>query len=400
MGMEYIFWFSVAMIFYAYLGYPVVLYILSMIRKKQVLRNEGYRPDVSFIITVHNEQDRLPEKIKNTLALDYPKEKLEIIFASDASTDQTDAIVQSYPQFRLVRSPERRGKEFAQKCAVDQAHGEILVFSDVSTLLESHGIQKIVANFVDPTVGCVSSEDRFVDRQGQVSGEGVYVKYEMFLRRLESQVCSVVGLSGSFFAARREVCTNWDVDLQSDFNTLINSQKISLRGISDPYSLGYYGNIKDERKEFHRKVRTVVRGLTVMKRNLQVLNPIIYGFFSFEILSHKICRWSVPFFLLITLISNMLILKYSYVYFITFYIQIVFYAVALLGYMNINTHDIEKYNYFKRLICKLNNNRYVVLIERYLKIPFYFCLVNLAIFIAWYKVCKKESFIYWKPSHR
>jgi hypothetical protein len=239
-----------------------------------------------------------------------------------------------------------------------------------------------------------------VDRQGQVSGEGAYVKYEMFLRRLESQVCSVVGLSGSFFAARREVCTNWDVDLQSDFNTLINSQKISLRGISDPYSLGYYGNIKDERKEFHRKVRTVVRGLTVMKRNLQVLNPIIYGFFSFEILSHKICRWSVPFFLLITLISNMLILKYSYVYFITFYIQIVFYAVALLGYMNINTHDIEKYNYFKRLICKLNNNRYVVLIERYLKIPFYFCLVNLAIFIAWYKVCKKESFIYWKPSHR
>jgi glycosyltransferase involved in cell wall biosynthesis len=389
MGMEYIFWFSVAMIFYAYLGYPAVLSILSMIRKKQVLRNEEYCPDVSFIITVHNEQDRLPEKIKNTLALDYPKEKLEIIFASDASTDQTDAIVQSYPQFRLIRSPVRRGKEFAQKCAVDQAHGEILVFSDVATLLESQGIQKIVANFADPTVGCVSSEDRFVDRQGQVSGEGVYVKYEMFLRRLESQVFSVVGLSGSFFAARREVCLKMAVDLQSDFNTLLNSLKLGFRGISDPQSLGYYENIADEKKEFQRKVRTIVRGMFVLKGNLSVFNPIEYGLFSWELFSHKLCRWLVPFFMIMLFISNGIISKVSNLYFILFISQCIFYGMAMLYMLKIiKLNNVKKNHILESIVNKI------------VKISYYLILVNAAIVVAWMKVLKGEKKVYWNPSRR
>lgn len=389
--MEYIFWFSVAMIFYAYFGYPAVLYILSLFKQKQVLRDEEYCRDVSFIITVHNEQERLPQKIKNTLALDYPKEKLEIIFASDASTDQTDAIVQSYPQFRLVRSPERRGKEFAQKCAVDQAHGEILVFSDVSTLLESHGIQKIVANFADPTVGCVSSEDRFVDQQGQISGEGAYVKYEMFLRRLESQVCSVVGLSGSFFAARREVCGNWAVDLQSDFNTLLNSLKLGLRGGSDPASLGWYRDIADEKKEFSRKVRTVLRGLSVLNRNLSTLNFFRYGLFSWELFSHKICRWLVPLFLVLAFISNLLLISSSVFYLFLLCVQLVFYLLAAWHFVPVFRGKNKKGEAGNRITSKFISS---------LKIPYYFLVVNAAILLAWIRFFKGERPVYWAPSKR
>ena len=232
--MKIVFWISVSFIFYAYFGYPCILYILSLFRHREVKRDLAYSPQVSFIVTVHNEEQRIREKIKNTLELDYPDDKLEIIFASDASTDGTDSIIESYKQLKLVRAPERKGKEYAQKCAVDQASGEILVFTDVATMLDKDGLRQIVANFSDDTVGCVSSEDKFIDSDGQISGEGAYVKYEMFLRNLESRVNTLVGLSGSFFAARRAVCLNWVTDLQSDFNTLLNSVKLGLRGVSDP----------------------------------------------------------------------------------------------------------------------------------------------------------------------
>ena len=196
-------------------------------------------PSVSYIITAYNEEKRIKEKIENSLGQDYPKEKLEIIVASDCSSDGTDEIVRSFEEngIKLVRAPERKGKENAQKHAVDAANGEILVFSDVATVLKPDGISNIVRNFSDPAIGCVSSEDKFVDKDGNVSGEGAYVKYEMFLRKLESKVNTLVGLSGSFFAARRQVCENWATDLQSDFNTLLNSVKLGLRGISDPNSI-------------------------------------------------------------------------------------------------------------------------------------------------------------------
>ena len=134
---------------------------------------------------------------------------------------------------RLVRATERRGKEAAQQLALESASGEILIFSDVATALAPNGVSTIVANFADPTVGCVSSIDRFVDADGRVSGEGAYVRYEMFLRALETRVNSLVGLSGSFFAARREVCARWASDRQSDFSTLLNAVDLGLRGVLD-----------------------------------------------------------------------------------------------------------------------------------------------------------------------
>jgi len=391
--MFFIFWFSIAAIIYAYFGYPLALYGLSLLRKRPVQRDEHHLPSLSLIITVHNEQERVQRKIDNTLNLDYPWDRLEVIFASDASTDRTEEIITSYPQFKLVRSPARKGKEFAQKCAVDAAQGEILVFSDVATMLDRGGLRSMAANFADPSVGCVSSEDRFVDEQGQVSGEGAYVRYEMFLRRLESRVCSVVGLSGSFFAARKEVCAHWAVDLQSDFNTLLNAVKMGLRGVSDPQTLGYYTNIADENKEFSRKVRTVLRGLSVLMRNLPVLNVSRYGLFAWELFSHKLCRWLVPFFLLLAFVANLFLVGESGLYLMLLVAQIFFYALAIF-----HTRIQAKMDQWLTKI--LGNATLRSKFSSLLKIPYYFFIVNAAILMAWIKYLKGERAVFWNPSKR
>jgi glycosyltransferase involved in cell wall biosynthesis len=372
------FWSSILFILYAYLGYPLILMVLSAFRSRPVKKG-NFTPSVSFIITAYNEEKRIQEKVENTLKQNYPKEKLEIIVASDCSTDRTDEIVKSYgPQgIRLVGSPQRMGKEAAQKLALNGSSGEILVFSDVATELSPDGVLNIVKNFYDPTVGCVSSQDRLLDPEGRISGEGAYVRYEMLLRRLESRVNSVVGLSGSFFAMRREVCQDWATDLQSDFNTLLNTIKLGMRGVSDPESVGYYRTILDDQQEFDRKVRTVLRGITVLMRSLPMLNPLLYGLFSWQLISHKLARWLVPFVLLLALISNGFLVTHSVFYRVTFILQLGFYMMAMAS--------IKYTGSWARPLFRIMS---------------YFALVNLSILSAWYLYIRKERVVAWSPSER
>jgi glycosyltransferase involved in cell wall biosynthesis len=300
--------------------------------------------------------------------------------ASDCSSDGTDAIVKSYGdrEIKLVRAPVRKGKESAQKLAVELAKGEILVFSDVATILPEQAVSNIVRNFHDPTVGCVSSVDRFIDQHGGVSGEGAYVRYEMFLRHLETRVNSLVGLSGSFFAARSMVCKQaWSDDLQSDFNTVLNSMRMGLRGVADPESVGYYKNIADERREYDRKVRTVLRGISVFMRSLALINPLRHSLFAWQLLSHKLCRWLVPFGMMTAFVSNGFLAFSSRWYAILFLIQILFYSVALGGIL------------WKPLL------RLPVI-----KLSSFFLLVNASIFQAWVRYCSGERLVAWEPSKR
>ena len=365
------FWAAVALVLYAYFGYPCLLVAISLVRRRGIRRMAATCP-VSFIIAAHNETSRIAAKIENTLAQDYPGH-LEIVVASDCSTDGTDDVVRGYaPRVRLVRTLERRGKEAAQQVAIAATSGDILVFSDVATALAPDGVSRITANFADPTVGCVSSVDRFVDADGQVSGEGAYVRYEMFLRALETQVNSVVGLSGSFFAARRVVCRNWSADRQSDFNTLLNSVQLGLRGVLDPSSIGYYHPIIDHRAEFQRKVRTVVRGISVLAGNLSLLNPLRYGLFAWQLASHKLCRWLVPVALVIALVMNAVLAAYSPWYEATLGVQLGFYGAVAGGWAG----------------------------NRTLRIPFYFFVANFAILMAWFRYARGERMTTWSPSQR
>jgi hypothetical protein len=366
-----LFWCSVGLVFYAYFGYPCVLMAMSVIVHRRV-RTGPTDCAVTFIITAYNEVARIADKIENTLTQTHAG-PLEIIVASDCSTDGTDEIVKTYaPRVRLIRAPERRGKEAAQQLAVHAASGEILIFSDVATALAPGAVATITENFADPTVGCVSSVDRFVDADGRISGEGAYVRYEMFLRTLETRVNTLVGLSGSFFAARRGVCVNWAPDRQSDFNTLLNSATLGLRGVLDPLSVGYYRPITDPRCEFQRKVRTVVRGIGVFGANLRMLNPFRYGLFAWQLASHKLCRWLVPWALMAALASNALLAPQSLWWVAILGAQLGFYAAVAAGWAG----------------------------NRSLRIPYYFFVANLAILVAWCRYARGERMVSWNPSER
>jgi glycosyltransferase involved in cell wall biosynthesis len=376
--METVFWFATGFVFYAYLGYPLLLMAIGMVRNRPVKKGP-YQPTVSFIITAYNEEKRIREKLLNALQQDYPRDRFEIVVASDCSTDGTDDLVRSFASSgaRLIRLSPKGGKEAAQKLAVDSTSGEILVFSDTATMLPPTAITSIVRNFADPSVGCVSSMDRFVDANGTISGEGMYVRYEMLLRQLESRVNTLVGLSGSFFAARRSVCQNWASDLQSDFNTLLNSVRAGLRGVADPESVGFYKNLVDQRKEYERKVRTIVRGISVFMRNLALLNPLRYRLFAWQLFSHKLCRWLVPFAMIMALAANSVLASSSLFYRTTLMAQLGFYAVAL------------SYAVTRRLPT-----------ATVLRIPSFFVMVNLSILDAWFRYFRGERIVSWDPSQR
>jgi len=372
------FWGALFMVFYAYFGYPLTLALVAFLQRRPV-HKAPFFPPVTLIITAYNEEKRIREKIENTLALDYPREKLQVMVASDGSTDLTNRIVEEYTDRGVELFPvkTRAGKENAQKEAVKCARGDILVFSDVATHLDLDGLEQIVANFADPTVGCVSSEDRVRHQEGKGAGEGMYVRYEMWLRRLESSVHSLVGLSGSFFAARKRVCQDFSADMQSDFRTLLNSIKLGLRGVCDPDAVGYYLDVSDPRKEMERKVRTVVRGLTVFFRHLELLNYFRYGIFSFQIFCHKLVRWLVPFFMAAALAAIVSLAETSSFYQVLLAMQLVFYAAALIVY----TAGLTPHSSI-------------------LKLPAYFFTVNLAIAVAWWRYIKGDRVVMWTPSKR
>lgn len=373
--MELIFAASLFLVFHAYFGYPLTLLLL---KRKQALK-APFEPPATLIITASNEERRIREKLENTLALDYPREKLQVLIASDGSTDRTNEIVRSYVShgIELLAFKERRGKESAQKDAVTHASGEVIVFSDVATRIEPRGLREIIANFADPTVGCVSSTDKVIGRDGKPCGEGFYVRYEMWLRDLESQVNSLVGLSGSFFAARNRVCSDFSGEMQSDFRTVLNSMRLGMRGVSDPKAIGYYQDISDNRREFDRKIRTVIRGLTVFFRNLEFLNPFRYGLFSYQYFCHKLLRWLAPLFLLDAFIANAVLSLHSVGYSIVFLLHLGFYGIALGSWA---AKSIPTRTLFK--------------------IPVYFVTVNAAILVAWWKYIRGSRMVMWAPSER
>lgn len=376
--MDILFFLSVFLIFHAYFGYPLTLWLVLRWRVGNVAK-KPYEPPVTLIITARNEERRIREKLENTLQLDYPKDLLQVIIASDGSTDATNDIVEEYGEhgFELLALTERRGKESAQKEAVRRAGGEILIFSDVATRIEPRGLRAICANFADATVGCVSSVDKVLGKDGQPCGEGAYVRYEMWLRDLESKVSSLVGLSGSFFAARKEVCRDFSGDMQSDFRTVLNSMRIGLRGVSDPETIGYYPDVADTKKEFARKVRTVLRGQTVFFRNLEFLKVWRYGLFSYQYFCHKLLRWLVPFFLLTALIANIFLAFGSGFYLLMLLFQLIFYVLAAIGLANPALGERTVF-----------------------KIPLYFLTVNSAILVAWLRYLSGSRMVMWTPSQR
>ena len=347
--LQFLFWLFLLLGIYSYFLYPLLLAVLTR-RDSDDDAAIGIPKTVSLtlIVTAYNEQARIREKIDNTLAIDYPG--LEIIIASDCSTDETEQIVAEYAArgVVLVRADGRFGKENAQRCAIAASRGDVLVFSDVATQIPADALQKLAAHFSDPKVGAVSSEDRFISADGGIAGEGAYVKYEMWLRRMESKLAGLVGLSGSFFAARKAVCVEWDIHSPSDFNTALNCARGGYRAITAPDVLGFYKDLAEPAKEYARKVRTVLRGITAIARHTDVLSPQRFGLFAWQVWSHKVMRWLVPWFLLCLLLVNWLLLGSGWFYTLALLAQLGFYGTALAAHYrdDVKAHPVARIIYF------------------------------------------------------
>jgi len=377
--LKLMFWLAVFGALFSYLLYPMLLQLLPRRRGASCQHaRPPAEPKISLIVTAHNEEARIREKLENCLKLDFPG--LEIIVASDASTDETDQIVAEYSNrgVRLARAEERKGKEHAQLQAIKASTGEILIFSDVATSIPEDAIDRMVRYFDDPVVGAVSSEDRFVSRDGTVAGEGAYVRYEMWLRGVESDRAGLVGLSGSFFAARREVCEeDWDIYSPSDFNTALNSARKGLVAVTAPDVLGYYHDVADASKEYQRKIRTIIRGLTALSRHAEVLNPFRFGWFSFQVFGHKLMRWAVPWFQILLFVTSVLLAGKGTIYSLALLAQLLFYGVVIAGHYK---PELRERTVFK--------------------IPYFFVQVNLAIARATVEFFKGRRMTVWTPSKR
>jgi cellulose synthase/poly-beta-1,6-N-acetylglucosamine synthase-like glycosyltransferase len=373
--MTTLFWVCVAGAVYSYLLYPLLLSLVPSRRHGTPARND--RPLVTVVVACRNEQGRLRNKLDNTLATCYPNR--EIIVASDASDDDSDEIVRGFARHgvQLVRSPERRGKEYAQGLALTAARGDIIVFTDAGTDLAPDSIDHLVEAFGDPTVGAVSSEDRFVSNDGRPVGEGAYIRYEMWLRKLESARRGLVGLSGSFFAVRRSLLTSWDASIPSDFACALMVARARRIAIADARVRGIYKDVADSRAEFVRKVRTAIRGMTAVLRHTEVLNPFRFGLFAFQVWGHKVMRWLVPWFLAGMLLSSGLLALDHQGFRWFFWLQVAGYAVVLLAHWLPGLRQLMP-----------------------LRIGYYFVQVNIALATAALQFLAGKRVVVWNPSTR
>jgi cellulose synthase/poly-beta-1,6-N-acetylglucosamine synthase-like glycosyltransferase len=363
---------------YAYAGYPVLVWLVSRLRPRAVRRGSA-EPSVSVVITAYNEERDLRAKLENTLALDYPADKLEVIVASDCSSDRTDDIAREFASrgVRLHRQAERLGKTAAQNAAVAIARGEVILFSDATTLYQGDVLRAMTPNFADASVGCVAGRLVYVDTSGSAVGSGAksYWGYETFLKTHESRACSLIGASGCLYAVRRAAYVPLYNEACSDFIIATKMVEQGLRAVYEPAAVCTEETNRQAAKEFRMRVRVIAQTYTDLWRHRALLNPFRGGFYSIELLSHKVMRYLVPVFLTMTLASSLALAGRAPFYTLAAIAQVAFYAAALLGW----------------LLGRVG------LRSRLLALPAYFVLSNAAAVVAFYKFLRGERYARWEP---
>jgi len=376
---EIIFWLSAAALGYTYAGYPLLLLIMSRLRPRAVRRG-AFEPFVSVIVTAYNEERDLAAKLENTLALDYPRDLLEIIVASDCSTDGTDEIAHAFAErgVRLARQPQRLGKTAAQNMAVAEARGEIILFSDATSQYEPDVLRVMMPSFADPTVGCVAGRLIYVDPAESRVGRGArsYWGYETFLKRHESRVCSLIGASGCLYAVRRSAYVALYAEACSDFIIATKMVEQDLRAVYEPAAVCTEETNRQTDRELKMRVRVIAQTFTDLWRHRAMMNPFRSGFYAVQLLSHKVMRYAVPFFLLAILATSGILARYSLLYLIVFVSQLGCYLGALGAWM------LERAGVHSQMLA----------------LPQYFVLSNLAALIAVYQFLRGERYAHWETN--
>ena len=376
---EIIFWISAAALGYTYAGYPLLLLIMSRLRRREVRRG-AFEPSVSVIVTAYNEERDLAAKLENTLGLYYPRELLEIIVASDCSADRTDEIAHAFADrgVRLVRQPQRLGKTAAQNMAAAEARGEIILFSDATSLYEPDVLRVMMPSFADPTVGCVAGRLIYVDPAESRVGRGArsYWGYETFLKKHESRIFSLIGASGCLYAVRRSAYVPLYHEACSDFIIATKMVEQNLRAVYEPAAVCTEETNRQSEKELKMRVRVIAQTFTDLWRHRAMMNPFRSGFYAVQLLSHKVMRYAVPFFLIAILATSGILARYSLLYLLVFGSQLGCYLGAVGEWM------LERAGVHSRILA----------------LPQYFVLSNLAALIACYQFLRGERYAHWETN--
>lgn len=373
-----LFWPSLAALIYVYAGYPVLLAIVGLFKKRPraVL---GHFPTISFLIAAHNEELGIRRKIQETLDLDYPPSKMEILVLSDCSTDRTDAIVAEFADrgVRLLRIPSRKGKTNAQNFGAEAARGDVLIFSDATTVYHPLTLQYLAANYTDPRVGAVSGRYQYFDPKGSSpTGVGTiaFWNYENFVKMMQSRIHTVSGCCGCIYSVRRAAYTPLHAEIISDLVQPLRAIQKGYRVVFEDRALAYEETTKSSKEEFAMRVRVVTRGMRGILSVKELLNPVKYPWISFQLISHKVLRWLVPFFLLALFSSNLFLYDHP-TYGLTLGFQLAFYAFALLTLL-VPLHRVWKP----------------------LGVPLYFCTLNAAALRSVLEILRGRKYVVWETA--
>lgn len=384
------FWVSVFIVFYAFLGYGILLFFLvkikRLLRAKKHHDLNNYSPSVTLLIAAYNEEDFIEEKIRNCRELDYPKDKLRILFITDGSSDNTPTIIEQQEGIDLLHEDIRAGKMAAIKRAIPHISSEIIVFTDANTFLNKDAIKELVKHYQNPKVGAVAGEKRImVDEKADASsaGEGFYWKYESKLKKWDYELYSNVGAAGELFSIRTELYQ----PVESD--TIIDDHMIAMRIAEKGYIIAYEPDAyametasANSAEELKRKIRIAAGGIQSILRLKKAANPFINPVLTFQYISHRVLRWAfTPVLMIVVFVLNILIVaKYPQLslYQIILLLQVLFYAAALLGYL------LEQ----RKLKIKL------------FFIPYYFTLMNYAALAGAMRYFKGKQSAAWEKSQR
>lgn len=389
-----IFWLLIFIVFYAYLGYGLLLFLLvkmkRLVFKRPLLRfKEDELPEVTFIVAAYNEQDYIAAKIANCLAFDYPKEKIEFWFVTDGSNDRTPDLVKNYPtpegyRIRLFHSSERKGKIAAVERVMPFVKTPITIFTDANTDVNPEAIRLMVHHFADPKTGAVAGEKRIaVGATGDATGagEGIYWKYESKLKKWDAELYSAVGAAGELFGIRTALYNNVPQDsLIEDF---VMTMQIAMKGYRIAYEpLAYASESQSASiaEELKRKIRIAAGGLQAAGRLSSLLNPFRYGLLSFQYISHRVLRWTLaPLALPLIFAINIVLAEQGVLlYKILLALQVAFYFFAFLGYL------------FERKQLKI----------KAFFVPYYFCVMNYAMYRGFFRLISGRQSVVWEKAKR
>lgn len=374
-----IFWTLVTAVVYCYLGYPLLIFLLARFRPNPVLCAD-IEPSVSVLISLYNEEDVIAAKLQNLLALDYPPEKLEIILGSDGSTDRTHEIIRGFadPRIKLIINTSRQGKMATLNELVGQARHEIIVFTDARQAFEKDAIRKLVRNFADPKVGCVSGELEFLPQDGSTArGVGLYWRYEKFIRFQESQVHSMLGATGAIYTIRARLFVPGGSNIVlDDMHTPFKIIQQGYRAIFDDTAHAFDRVASRPREEFRRKARTLYGNYQIFFTLPGMFNPAKSPI-ALQLFSHKFLRVIMPFCLLALGLVNFWLREEPF-FDLLWTLQGIFYAMAVIGMLT-QRHSSGPLRTFSR-ICY---------------VPYVFCLLNVAALAGFWRFIAGRQQVTW-----